>query len=72
MNYKKINNINLGICHIIKTNSYGYMLYSEKNTEHFIVTKIILNNGFYINDYFKSLDKALAYFNSLENKEIGD
>lgn len=65
MLYKRINNNGLGECDILKINSYGYLIYSEHNTEHFIIVKEIIDNNFYYNEYFISLDKALSYFNSL-------
>lgn len=63
---RKINNLGLGICHILKENENGYLIYSETNAEHFIVVSEIINNKFYDNCYFNSLDKALEYFNSME------
>lgn len=64
----KVNNLGLGMCYVLKESENGYLMYSETNKEHFIVTKEIRNNSFYYNQYFNELEKALEYFNSLEKE----
>lgn len=60
-----INNPGLGICYILKENSYGYLIYSVNNIEHFIITGLIKENRFYFNRYYKTIDKCLEEFNKL-------
>ncbi len=70
MKYKKINNPGLGLCHVLKENGYGYLIYSEKNSEHFIIVGEIKDNTFYFNQYFRSLEHALEYFDKLGRNEL--
>lgn len=67
---RKINNPGLGVCHIIKQNDDGYLIYSEDNIEHFIITSEIKDNRFYFTRYYKSLDRALEHFNKLNEEDI--
>lgn len=71
MKYKKIINGGLGVCHVLKESEVGYLIYSEQNSEHFIVCKEIIDDYFSLTDYFSSFDNALEYFNKLE-KEYKD
>ncbi len=71
MKYKKIKNSGLGVCHVLKESEAGYLIYSERNIQHFIVCKEIIDDYFSLTEYFSSLDSALEYFNKLE-KEYKD
>lgn len=66
MNYNKIENRGLGICHILKINHIGYLMYIEKNQQHFVICQTIEDNRFYNTDYFNSIDEALSFFNRME------
>lgn len=72
MKYKKIDNPGLGLCHILKENNYGYLIYSENNFEHFIVTIEINDTRFIYNEYFKTIDEALNYLNNMERIETNN
>lgn len=70
MKYKKIDNPGLGICHILCENKKGYLIYSEQNNAHFIVSLEIVNNRFYFNEYFVNINEAINYFNKLEKEKF--
>lgn len=68
--YEVIQNKGLGICHILDKCDKGYLVYSEENSEHFIVCDSILEDGYlYQTNYYSDLESALKLFKSLQKEK---
>lgn len=67
MKFMKVYNGGLGWCHILDKKDKGFLVYSENNTQHFIVCSEISQEDcyFYNTEYFSTLGSAFDYFKKL-------